>query len=75
MKKALMILLLLAFVAGGVFAQFSITGVVNAGLGILVMNKDSYPALEDPIVGITGKNQGNAGGRADDFAEGEEGLP
>lgn len=35
MKKALLVLLLLAFVAGGLFAQFSFSGAVNAGVGLL----------------------------------------
>ena len=35
MKKALVVLLLLAFVGGGLFAQVTLTGLVNAGLGAL----------------------------------------
>jgi len=35
MKKALVVLLLLAFVGGGLFAQFTVSGRVNTGLGAL----------------------------------------
>jgi len=51
MKKALVVLLILA-VAGGVFAQqISISGLVDAGLGML-----KYDGDDDPVFGMVGHN-------------------
>ena len=58
MKKALLVLLLLAFVAGGLFAQFSFTGVVNGGFAMVKQGDD------DMTFGVSGKAQANNGGRA-----------
>jgi len=58
MKKALVVLLILA-VAGGVFAQsVSVSGLVNAGLGML-----KYDGVDDAGFGLLGHNQGVNGMR------------
>ena len=64
MKKALFVLLLLAFVAGGLFAQFSFSGLIDAGVGLAL--GDSYKNAggdADPRLGILGKANGANGGR------------
>jgi len=46
MKKALVVLLLLAFTAGGLFAQFSFTGLVQGGVAGRIVGDN------DPVFGI-----------------------
>ena len=58
MKKALIVLLLLAFVAGGLFAQFSFAGHVDAGLALSVLE-----GVDDAQLGVIGKAGGINGGR------------
>ena len=58
MKKALFVLLLLAFVAGGLFAQFSFSGHVNSGLVLSILD-----AEDDAQLGVIGKADGAGGGR------------
>ena len=58
MKKALFVLLLLALVAGGLFAQFSFSGHVNSGLTLSILD-----AEDDAQLGVTGKADGAPGGR------------
>ena len=58
MKKALIVLLLLAFVAGGLFAQFSFAGHVNSGLVMSILDSS-----DDPLLGVAGKADGASGGR------------
>jgi len=58
MKKALFVLLLLAFVAGGLFAQFSFSGMVNGGIAMVIDDGD------DPTFAVSSKAQAFNGGRA-----------
>ena len=66
MKKALIVLLLLAFVAGGLFAQFSFSGHIDSGLAIGI--GDTFvdgSGDSQPKIGVIGKANGiNGGGRA-----------
>ena len=61
MKKALIVLLLLAFVAGGLFAQFSFSGRIDGGLGIFQRSGDD----EDFTMGMISKQLDGGGVRAE----------
>ena len=60
MKKALIVLLLLAFVAGGLFAQFSFSGRINGGLGLF-----KYADVDDMHLGTISRQLDGNGVRAE----------
>ena len=60
MKKALIVLLLLAFVAGGLFAQFSFSGRVDSGLAIF-----KYADVDDLTFGSISRQLDAGGTRAE----------
>ena len=60
MKKALIVLLLLAFVAGGLFAQFSFSGRVNTGVALY-----KFAGVDDMGAGLIGRQLGTDTPRAE----------
>ena len=58
MKKALVVLLLLAFTAGGLFAQFSFSGLIHAGFGGVIVGDN------EPAFGMIRRASGGDGMRA-----------